>query len=485
MNDRPAISPLSARLRRFALQANLVVVVLLAGLIFVMVNVLSLRYNVRGHWSRSTALRLSPKSIQVLEAVNEDIQVFAILRPSHEAYARTIALLNEYAASSGKVSVHLADPDRNLAETEQLVRHYRLDGREAIVFAIAGRHRAVPAADLMEYGYPEEDGAPPRRSFRGEPLFSSAIHSLTQSTRPAIHFVQGHGERSPLDFDRRTGYSRIAARLRDENLDVEILNLGEAKGVPAHCALMVIAGPAREFAPFEIALIRDYLDRKGRLFVLLDARTRTGLEPLLHTWGVLLGDDIVVDETRTLSGRELYISSYPDHPVTRPLQGLASVLFLPRSVRARPFTAGGDKPAIADLATSSAQGWAEFNPDEASPHFDPQVDIAGPVPVAAAIERGPVPGVHVQIRPTRIVVIGDSSFASNGGLMGANADLFLNSVNWLLDREDLLAVSPRPVGEFRLVMDARQLRVLFAALVIGLPGLVAAAGLAMAWIRRR
>jgi hypothetical protein len=468
-----------------AQQTNLLVVLLLAGLIFAMVNVLSLRYPVRGHWRRDPALRLSAKSLQMLETANEDIHVFAILRPTHEVYPRTIALLHEYAASSDKVSVHLADPDRNLAETEQLVRHYRLDGEECVVFTIAGRHRVVPAADLIEYGYPDQENGSPHRAFRGEQLFSSAIFSLAQSIRPVVHFVQGHGERSPLDFDRRTGYSRIAARLRDENLDVEILNLGESKGVPAHCALMVIAGPAREYAPFEVALIRDYLDRKGRLFVLLDARTRTGLEPLLRNWGVLLGDDIVVDETRTLSGRELYTTTYADHPITRPLQGLATVLFLPRSTRSRPFTAGGDKPTLSELASSSSQGWAEFNPDEASPHFDAQVDIPGPVPVAVAIERGPVPGVHVQIRPTRLVVVGDSSFASNGGLMGANADLFLNSVNWLLDREDMLAVSPRNIEELRLVMDAPQLRCLFASVVVGLPGLVAAIGLAVAWKRRR
>ena len=107
------------------------------------------------------------------------------------------------------------------------------------------------------------------------------------------------------------------------------------------------------------------------------------------------------------------------------------------------------------------------------------------MPVAAAIERGPVPGVHVQIRPTRLVVIGDSQFAANDGLMGANMDLFLNAVNWLLERAELLELAPRIYEHQPLVMDARQLRRLFAAVVIVLPGLVALIGLGMAWRRRR
>ena len=482
MEPRTPHSPVSCRLRRLALRTNLLAVLLLACAIFAMVNYLSMRHYTRIHWSRILSADLSGKTLQVLESVPDDIRIVALLRPSNAAYRSTVALLQEYTARSPNVSVEIVDPDRDMARTEQIAGQYRLTGSECVVFEIGGRHQAVVAADLIDYGPPDADAG--RRSFRGEQLFSSAIYSLTQATRPAVYFIQGHGERSPVDFDRRSGYSRIAARLRDENLDVEILNLGEAKAVPNQCALMIIAGPVQSFAPFEVALIRDYLARKGRLLLLLDARTHTGLDSLLMEWGLLLGDDIVADETRTLSGRELYINSYPDHPITAPLQNHASVLFLPRALRPRPFSSGGDKPVVSPLATCSEQGWAEFDPDDASVHFDPQVDVAGPIPVAVAIERGPVPGVHVQIRPTRLVVIGDSDFASNSGIMGANADLFLNSVNWLLDRKELLAVSPKTFEELHLVMDARQLQKLFWAVVVVLPGIVAVLGFWVAWRRR-
>ena len=483
MESRPPPTSASARFQRWILRINLLAVLALAAAIFVMVNYLSMRHFARAHWSRTLSSALSGKTLQVLEAVPDDIRIVTLLRPSHPAYRSAMALLQEYAARSPSVSIETIDPDRDMARVEQISAQYRLAGSECVVFDIGGRHLAVAAADLIEV-IPSDDPAVVRRAFRGEQLFTSAIYALTQAARPAIHFLQGHGERSPLDFDRRAGYSRIAARLRDENLDVELLSLGETKAVPNQCALMVVAGPVQAFTPFEIALVRDYLARKGRLLLLLDARTESGLEPLLRDWGLLLGDDIVVDETRTLSGRELYIDSYPAHPITEPLQNLASVLLLPRSLRPLPASAGGDKPVIHPLATCSALGWAEFDPDDAAVHFDPHVDIAGPVPVAVAIERGPVPGVHVQIRPTRLVVIGDSDFASNSGLMGANADLFLNSVNWLLDREELLALAPQSFEEFRLVMNARQLRHLFWAVVVILPCLLVALGAWVAWRRR-
>lgn len=485
MQAPPPFSPLASRLRRLALRANLAAVILLACAIFGMVAYLATRHSVRGHWSRELSTRLSDKSVHLLESIADDIRIVALMRPSNDAYRSVVALLQEYAAESARVSVEFVDPDLHLARAEQLVGQYQAGPAECVVFDVGGRHQAVPADDLLEYGFPDAETAKPRRSFRGEQLFTSALYALTQATRPVVLFIQGHGERSPADFDRHSGYSRIAARLRDENLSVETLDLGRNRNVPNHCALMIIAGPVRSFAPFEIALVRDYLNRKGRLLLLLDARTQTGLEPLLREWGVLLSNDVVVDESRTLTGRELFISAYPSHPITEPLQGLDSVLFLPRSVRARPVAGGGDKPAVSELAACSAAGWAEFDPDDPAVHFDPQVDIPGPVSVAVAIERGPVPGVHTQIRPTRLVVVGDSLFVSNSGLMGANADFFLNSVNWLLDRGELLALSPKTFEELRLVMDARQLRALFWSVVVAWPGLVAALGLGVAWRRRR
>ena len=484
MDARPPDSPSSARLRRIALRANLAVAVGLAVAIFAMVNYLSLRHYSRAHWGRTLSSRLSEKSVHLLQSIEDDVRAVALVRPSNDAYSAVAALLQEYAAHASGMAVEFVDPDRDLARAEQLVRQYELPDAECVVFEIGGRHQAVPAADLLEFGYPGADGNRPRRVFRGEQLFSGALFSLTQAARPAVFFTQGHGERSPDDFDRHSGYSRIAARLRDDNVDVETLNLGEARAVPNHCALMVVAGPVQSFAPFEIALVRDYLDRKGRLLLLLDARVDTGLEPLLAHWGVALGDDVVVDETRTLSGRELYVPTYPPHPVTASLDSIASVFFLPRSVRPLPRAAGGDKPSVAELAACSPAGWAEFDPDDPSPHLDPQVDIPGPVPIAVAIERGPVPGVHVQIRPTRLVVVGDSDFVSNSGLMGANADFFLNAANWLLEREELIALSPAAFEELRLVMDARQLRRLFVAVVVVLPALVAALGVWIAWRRR-
>ena len=249
MENRSPFSVVSCRLRRLAQRSNLLALVLLSLMIFAMVNYLSIRHYARFHWSRDLFAQLSDKSTRLLESITDDIHIVALLRPSHDAYRDVTSLLPEYAAHASHVSVEIVDPDRDLARTEQLARQFQLGESECVVFAIGGRHQTVSANDLIEYGYPAADVEKPRRAFRGEQLFTSAIYALTQATRPAVFFIQGHGERSPGDFDRQAGYSRIAARLRDENLDVEILNLGETKTVPNRCALMIIAAPPGNSPP--------------------------------------------------------------------------------------------------------------------------------------------------------------------------------------------------------------------------------------------
>ena len=59
----------------------------------------------------------------------------------------------------------------------------------------------------------------------------------------------------------------------------------------------------------------------------------------------------------------------------------------------------------------------------------------------------------------RIMVVGDSDFASNAaaGIQG-NADLFVNMNNWLTQQEDLISIHPRDAGDRRITMTADQQR---------------------------
>jgi ABC-type uncharacterized transport system involved in gliding motility auxiliary subunit len=237
----------------------------------------------------------------------------------------------------------------------------------------------------------------------------------------------------------------------------------------------------------EAELIGTWLRQSGRLMILNDAGTVTGLEMLLRNWGVETRNDIVLDPARTMTGREVFVSGYnTKHPITGKLGTTAAIFHLPRSVEpGLGQSRGDDRPQVTSLAFSSDSSWSESRPDQSPAKFDENADLRGPVSMAVAVEKGATPGLlDMQIRPTRMVVFGDSGFVSNGGLTGGDTSLFMSSLNWLLSREQLMAIAPKHAADTRLKLTRSDTRRLFWSTVCGIPALAALFGILL-WLFRR
>ena len=88
-------------------------------------------------------------------------------------------------------------------------------------------------------------------------------------------------------------------------------------------------------------------------------------------------------------------------------------------------------------------------------------------------------------KPARIVVIGDSDFATNSfyHILG-NGALFLNTVNFLAARENLIGLEPRTYDLPYVSMTNTQMKATFILSIILIPFLMAAIGMAVWWKRR-
>jgi ABC-type uncharacterized transport system involved in gliding motility auxiliary subunit len=126
-------------------------------------------------------------------------------------------------------------------------------------------------------------------------------------------------------------------------------------------------------------------------------------------------------------------------------------------------------------------------------------DKPGPISLAAAVsapatdaktppaaEGNKADGENDDKKPeTRVVVFGDSDFASNGALgVQGNRDLFLNAINWLAQQENLIAIRPKDTQDRRITLTADQERRLFFLTVLIVPGLILLAGVQTWWRRR-
>jgi hypothetical protein len=179
-------------------------------------------------------------------------------------------------------------------------------------------------------------------------------------------------------------------------------------------------------------------------------------------------------------------TEYSGHPVTARLSCTNTEFPYARSVRRALQTesATADQPRVTDLVKTPATFWGETDPDTEHAVFDPATDLAGPLSLAVAVETGQPRGANVDLGVTRMIVVGSSGFVDNSSLTGGNLDFFMSALNWLLKRDQMLAVGPKLPEEFRIDMSVAEIRTVYGLVIVGLPLAVGILGLTV-WIRRR
>src|SRR5919204_421660 len=85
-----------------------------------------------------------------------------------------------------------------------------------------------------------------------------------------------------------------------------------------------------------------------------------------------------------------------------------------------------------------------------------------PVTAVATVTPQRQGGSEQEAKKARLVVFGDSDFASNNYLnLSGNRDLFLNTVSWLAEEENLIAIRPKESGQFFSPVTANQQQLIF------------------------
>jgi ABC-type uncharacterized transport system involved in gliding motility auxiliary subunit len=464
--------------------------VLLIAALLVIVNYFGDKYHKRFDWTSSRLYTLSEKSENVVRDLKKDVDFIVFLQPGDELYEPVRELLAQYDAASQRVKVRYVDPQRDRLEAERLIRQYQIAGY-GVVVASGKDKRVIPSNDLAELDFSAmEMGQPPKvAGFKGEQLFTGAILQLGEGRKPKVVFTTGHGERS-LDDQGAEGLAGIQQLLGQDNFDVEEWSALGKTAVPPGTDLVVVAGPRSPFLQPELGALAAYLDGGGRMLALVEPTlgqaegmglTPTGFETWLTRFGVKLGNDIVVDPPNTIPGftaAPLFANEYGDHPVTNALsQSKLPVLFsVARSV-GRSVTAGF---TITELAHTTGEGWGETNLSALAEVERGGTDLAGPVSLGVAVEG------EKQGKKMRLVVFGDSDFASNQFIQAnsPNQILLSNALNWLVAREALLAIPPRKTEQVRLSLTQNQGIWVVALSLALLPALAAAAGIVV-WSRRR
>jgi len=424
--------------------------------IVVIVNVLSNRFYARYDATAERRYSLSQQTLQVLSGIKEPIKVYSFFAPDDSRRAEFEHFFEEYRHRSPRLDYEAVDPDLQPA----LARELEVNAPGAIVFVRGERKQLI-------YGVQEQD-------------ITGAIIRVMRDAEPKVYFVVGHQERDPESFEAQ-GYSTIAQAMKDEGYQVATLNLSAGQALPEDAAVVIVAGPRQALTTDEESRLSSYIDKGGRLLLLSDPALPPPLVASLAQCGLGWGDDIIIDPTQSLMGdiATPLTNRYPFAPVTREMQGLTTFFPYARSVS---LVEEGESPLATTqpLVTSGPDSWGETDLQNASPTFDATADIKGPLNICVASE--------VAETGARLLVCGDSEFASNdifAKVQGSgNGDLFLNSVNWLAEEEELISIRPKPPAARTVMMTPEQGRLVQLVTAVLMPLSVVAAG-GIVWWRRR
>jgi len=472
------------------------------GLIGIVIAVawLSLRFTFRIDMTEANLFSLSDQTVQMLQRLDKPVHITFF----HDPMMReTVEMYELIADQTDQVTVEFHDPMLNPAQA-------RMRGVE-----FAGTAIMESEDRRVQVNTPHETD------------IANGILRVAQGSQQKVCFLDGHGEPDPFSLEshdhleadaghshglgtqfvmhERIGMAKARHSLEAMNYVVEKVSLLKGGDGLSGCAVLVVVGPRSALLPREVVAIEKYLSEGGNAFFLLDPFVKTGLEPVIRSLGVILNDDMVIDEDSHFWAdiSSPAVSSYNRHRITTDLP----LSFFPGARSLSPTPKRVADTYVRPLVNSSKNSFGER--DSRRAEFDPEKDLPGPLTIMVFVNKDPkftsateavvrkLEGEADEQTPadesesgesakaSRIAVIGDSDFATNSFFsMLGNGRLFLNTINYLTVQENLIGLEPRGLELPRVNLTNRQMKGTFFLSIILIPALMAVIGIAVWWRQR-
>ncbi len=439
--------------------------ILIASALFL--GVLVFAYLIAGRFNRRVDLTqdkihsIAPETLGALSRLAPDEVVIRSFFAHDDPQERDFEiLLKDMATHHPRLQFHFYDPDRSPSEA----RRYQVDAYRTTLVEYQGRQERI--GDISEES------------------LTNAFIRLAHPQKQVLCFTSGHGEIDLSDSDR-LGLSEWRGILENRQYTIKEVQI-LAGGIPDDCSALVIVGPHYELLPKELDLLQKFPETGKGLFLLIDPMdpgTGKSYDELLRPFGLKLGIDVIVDKTSRVFGGDYLvplITQYADHPVTEKFRA-ATFLPIARTVRKMSSVPLGIK--VTEIAFTTPGSWAETDLktlENGQAKLDPEADLVGPVPVAAAVE------LQEGIKGSRVVVVGDSDFVTNTHLrVSGNKDFALNLLQWLVQDDRWIALRPREPRFEPLFLQLGQSAGVAAFTIGGIPFTALFVGSVGIWFRRR
>lgn len=433
---------------------------------------LSTRYTWQADLTHNSRHSLANASIQVLNQLKDPLTITAYVSSGNENVRNMLReFLLRYQRHKKNLTVNFVDPDTSPNEARE--RGIQMQGELFIEYQGRSDH-------LQQISEQE---------------FTNMLQGLARAEDRYIVFLEGHGERSPIDM-HNYDVSDWAKQLKSRGLKVQTLNLAKLGQIPDNTSVLVIASPKVNLLAGEVQLLTEYVGKGGNLLWLLDPDGLKGLDALANMFGLSLQPGTIVDPNAQLYGVNqpsvVAISEYGAHPITEDFRYLS---LFPQAVGLT--IKASETWEHTPLLTTNSKAWSETGELRGTVKFDRDQDIAGPLEIGLALskaraELAKTPTTSKQnsasekaANQQRVVIIGDGDFLANSFVANAgNLDLGLKILNWLARDDHFIAIEAKSNFDTRLELSPLAAIVLGLLFLCFLPIGLFGAGIGI-WLHRR
>jgi hypothetical protein len=481
-----------ARLERYRTALLVAIQVALIFTVFLQANYLSCRRHTAWDLTKNKRFTLSDTSRNYLESLGGETRLIMAFLGTSELYPEVKGLISEYARVGGdSVQAEFLDLSRSRARIAELKdRHQlRFSGEQVVILGESGRLKVIAAEELVT----RDPSSGRVVEFRGEEVLTSGLLEVTERQQRKIYLVTGGRPADEL--------VPIAAQIQPlaaaQNARLESLVLEGLQEIPDDADALFFPGNGIDLTEREVEMVRDFWEgTKGGLLIFLDPAAETpNLNGLLREHGVGPNPDrvLTVPNIPGMSAQPTYevpIALMPGAGPTRDLPALSTRLtgrtksldvlyeddlLLSENIRPRPLMVAG------------TGFWGETDFQEKEITYNPDIDNGPPdlVFTGASIEKGMPGDPDLSEGSSRLVAVGNADLiAPDGNTSKVAVDFTMASLNWIMNREELIGITPRNPTAFTLNISPSDFGLLQSLMIFLMPGLALIVG-GIVWMIRR
>lgn len=439
-------------------------------------------------FSQEKLYTLTDESKERVKNIDKDVNIYFVGYSDDDS---TVDLAKQYKKANEKIIAEAVDA----TSRPDLAEKYGIEsGSEGIIVECGDKSKVLTSSDLVTY-----DTTTYETISIAEEKLTSAILSVTSNKIPKVYFLEGYSE-----FSLNQNMYYLSMYLENEINEVDTLDILSVGKVPDDCDTLVITTPNKDFDDVATNAIIDYIN-SGRNILWLNGAVTTqkdmpNVNKVLEMYGVNPFEVGIIRETdssKMVSGsQDLIIPEIQYSSLTKDLYNTTGVIM----VNATKINIDTDKleelnVTKTDLALASELSYfrTNFNNQASNATSDEET---GTFIVGAELEKTIKEANEENGESavtSKMVIYGENYFITDYQLsqnsqygaiqLAYNKDLVLNSIAYLVDREEDITTR-KSTGTVTYTATDEQDSII-KVIIFTVPALIVLAGIIVWQIRRR